>query len=96
MHLCPVPDRCLSTTPCEVEVAANRGANAQSWKTCVIAQDLDDLAYYAEGKQVAPKEYGEYFGKCTTRGATVGLNFQAKSDSRVRTKAIVAKVFGLQ
>lgn len=70
-------------------------ANAQSWKTCMIAQDLDDLTYYAEGKQVTPKEYSEYFGKCTTRGATVGLNFQAKSDSRVRTKAFVAKAFGL-
>jgi dienelactone hydrolase len=70
-------------------------ANAQSWKTCVMAQDLDDLTYYAEGKQVTLKEYSEYLGKCTTKGSTVDLNFEAKSDSRAKTKAFVIKTFGL-
>ncbi len=70
-------------------------AMAQSFRNCVISQDLDDLAYYAEGKQVTPKEYGEYFGKCMTKGSTVDMNFQAKSDSRAKTKAFVAKTFGI-
>lgn len=69
--------------------------NAQSGRNCVIFQDLDDSSYYAEGVKVTPKEYAEYFGKCQTKGATVAQNDQAKSDSREKTKAFVAKVFGL-
>jgi dienelactone hydrolase len=68
---------------------------AQSFKNCVISQDLDDLAYYADGKQVTSKEYGDYFGKCQTKGSTVDVNSQAKSDSRAKTKTFVIKTFGL-
>jgi dienelactone hydrolase len=69
--------------------------NAQSWKHCVMGQDLDNLDYYVDRKQVTSKEYGEYLGKCMTRGTTVGLNVKTKSDSRAKTTAFVKKVFGL-
>ncbi len=70
-------------------------ANAQAFKNCVVAQDLDDLSYYVEGKKVTSKEYGDYYAKCMTKGATVSLNFPAKSDSRAKTTSFVKKVFGL-
>jgi dienelactone hydrolase len=70
-------------------------ANAQSAKNCVIGQDLDNSAYYAEGKQVTAKEYGEYYGKCMTRGSTVGFSNSATADARAKTKAFVLKTFGM-
>lgn len=69
--------------------------NAQSWKQCVMGQDLDNLDYYVDRKQVTSKEYGEYHGKCMTRGTTVGLNSKSKFDSRAKTQSFVKKVFGL-
>ena len=70
-------------------------ANAQSAKNCVISQDLDSLEYYADGKQVTSKEYGEYFGKCLTTGTTIGFSHSATSDSRAKTKAFVLKIFAM-
>lgn len=70
-------------------------ANAQSAKNCVISQDLDNSAYYAEGKQVTAKEYGEYFGKCMTKGSTVGFSHSATADARAKTKAFVLKTFAM-
>jgi len=68
---------------------------AQSWKNCVIGQDLDDMRYYADSRPVSFKEYSDYLGQCMSKGATVALNFPAKSDSRSRTAFFVKKVFGL-
>ena len=70
-------------------------ANAQAWKKCILGQDMDDLSYFADGKKVNLQEYNDYYQRCMTRGATIASNFQAKTDSRARTKAFVSKVFGL-
>ena len=70
-------------------------ANAQSAKNCVISQDLDDQSYFADGKQVSSKEYGEYFGKCMTKGSTIGFSYSATADSRDRIKAFVLKTFAM-
>lgn len=71
-------------------------ANAQSFKGCAGAgQDLDNLTYYLGDTRVTSKEYGEYFGKCMTRGSSVGQNNAAKDDSRAKTKAFVLKNFAM-
>lgn len=69
--------------------------NGQSWRECVIRQDLDDNSYYAGGAKVDGKEYGAYFGKCMTRGVSVGYDWPAKYDAQTKTKDFVKKVFGL-
>lgn len=70
-------------------------AKGESWTSCSRTQDMDTMNYYVSGKQVTPKEYAEAFSKCTKHGVTIGYDYSAKSDSREKTKAFVAKVFGL-
>ena len=70
--------------------------NAQGFKGCTSAgQDLDNLTYYVGDNQVTSKEFGDYWGKCTVRGGSIGPNHPAKSDSRDRTKAFVLKTFAM-
>lgn len=70
--------------------------NGQSWRECVIRQDLDDGAYYAGDAKVDLKGYNAYFGQCMTRGVSVGYDWPAKYDAQTKTKAFVSRVFGLQ
>lgn len=71
-------------------------ANAQSFKGCSSAgQDLDNMTYYLGDTRVTSKEYGEYFGKCVARGASVSPDRTAKADARARTKAFVLKNFAM-
>ena len=72
------------------------GAKIQTWKKCAARyQDLDDLTYSVDGKEVSSKEYGESMGKCMTTGVTVGTNYKARTDARARVKSFVLKNFAM-
>ena len=70
--------------------------NAQTSKNCgKIGYDSDEKTYQVDAKVATSKEFGDYFGKCMSRGATVSYDRQATLDSRAQTKALLIKVFGL-
>ena len=71
-------------------------AKAQTWKKCAARyQDLDNLTYSMDGKEVSSKEYGESMGKCMTTGVTVGPNYPARENARARVKSFVLKNFAM-
>lgn len=67
----------------------------QNYRGCVLNQNLDDLTYSADGKLVTTKEYGDYLGKCLTRGITVGYSSSAASDAQKKVRAMVLKTFAM-
>ena len=70
-------------------------AQVQNYRGCVINQNLDDLTYSAGGKPVTSKEYGDYLGKCMTRGISVGYSPSAATDAQKKVRSLIIKNFAM-